>query len=337
MSLCQAGRIACTPAVFAFTVPVLMNLTEPIAFEPLFMERVWGGRRLEMLFGKKLPAGVRIGESWELVDREEAQSVVHNGTLKGKTLNELWSEYRSVVFGSRYASLGGRFPLLFKLLDAEERLSVQVHPPAAIAPALQGEPKTEMWYVVWAASEADIFAGLRPGTTRAEFAHALSEGNVANLLHRLPTHAGDCIFIPSGRVHAIGAGNVIVEVQQNSDTTYRVFDWNRTGLDGKPRELHIDESMRSIDFKDEAPQFQPSAGDPLVGCEYFKIERWELDAPRDAAPSGDFAIITPLAGAVRCGGREFGPGMFFLVPANLADRTLTPVEPGTTLLRTMLP
>jgi mannose-6-phosphate isomerase len=314
-----------------------MNLTEPIAFEPLFMERVWGGRRLERLFGKKIPAGVRIGESWELVDREEAQSVVHEGVLKGKTLNELWNEYRPAVFGARYASWGARFPLLVKLLDAEERLSVQVHPPASIAAALQGEPKTEMWFVAWAASEADIFAGLRPGTTRAEFAHALAEGHVANLLHRLPTRTGDCIFIPSGRVHAIGAGNVIVEVQQNSDTTYRVFDWNRTGLDGQPRELHIDESMQSIDFEDEVPQFQPPAGDPLVGCDHFRIEHWTLDASREAVPAGDFAIVVPLTGAVECGGKEYGPGMFFLIPAQLEDRALRPAKQGTTLLRTTLP
>ncbi len=314
-----------------------MKLTEPIVFEPLFMERVWGGRRLEMLFGKKLPVGVRIGESWELVDREEAQSVVHTGPLRGKTLNELWNDYRTVLFGSRHAALGSRFPLLVKLLDAEERLSVQVHPPAAVAPALKGEPKTEMWYVAWAESEADIFAGLRPGTTRLEFAHALAEGNVANLLHRMPTRTGDCIFIPSGRVHAIGAGNVIVEVQQNSDTTYRVFDWNRTGLDGKPRDLHIEESMKSIDFDDFAPQFQPSGSDPLVGCEYFRLEHWALETPKEAVPAGEFAIVTPLTGALQCGGREFGPGFFFLVPANLEDRMLVPTKPGTTLLRATLP
>jgi len=315
----------------------VMNLTEPITFEPLFMERVWGGRRLEMLFGKRLPAGARIGESWELVDREEAQSVVHTGPLRGKTLNELWTDSRDALFGSRHAALGPRFPLLVKLLDAEERLSVQVHPPASVAPSLGGEPKTEMWYVAWAESASDIFAGFRPGTTHQEFAHALAEGNVANLLHRLPTTAGDCIFIPSGRVHAIGAGNVIVEVQQNSDTTYRVFDWNRTGLDGKPRELHIDESLRSIDFDDFAPAFQPPGVDPLVGCDHFRIERWALDAPREAVPAGDFAVVTPLTGAVRCGTGEYGPGSFFLVPANLADRTLHPAKPGTTLLRTTIP
>ena len=314
-----------------------MILTAPIIFEPLYMERIWGGRKLETLFGKNLPGGAIIGESWELVDRPEAQSVVHSGALRGQTLNELWTENRESVFGARYAKAEGRFPLLVKLLDAEDRLSVQVHPPASVAADLKGEPKTEMWYVAAAEDEADLYAGLKAGTTREQFDAALAAGKCAGLLHRIPTHAGDCIFIPSGRVHAIGSGNVIVEIQQNSDTTYRVFDWNRTGLDGKPRALHVAESMRSIDFADAEPQLQVPHGDKLVECEYFDVQRWSLDAPREAAPAGDFAVVTCLSGSVACAGGTYGPGQFFLVPATLVDRTLTPVAPGTTLLRTTLP
>ena len=314
-----------------------MTLNAPLSFEPLFMERVWGGRRLETLYGKKLPQGVRVGESWELVDREEAQSVVHTGVLRGKTLNELWTDYRESIFGARFREAGSRFPLLFKLLDAEERLSVQVHPPADIAPRLRGEPKTEMWYVTSTELNADIFAGFRPGTTRQAFESALDRGDLAELLHRMPTRPGDCIFIPSGRVHAIGGGNVIVEVQQNSDTTYRVFDWNRTGLDGRPRALHIPESLASIDFDDAEPKFQDPAASPLVECDYFRIEQWALNEPREAAPVGDFAVFAVLTGAVKIAGMAFGPGEFFLVPATLPDRLLTPVEPGTALLRTTIP
>ena len=314
-----------------------MILTKPVVFEPLFMERVWGGRKLESVFAKKLPPDVRVGEAWELVDREEVQSVVHTGVLQGKTLNELWVQYREPVFGARYQGSGSRFPLLVKLLDAEERLSVQVHPPAAVAPQLGGEPKTEMWFVASAAPDADIFAGLRAGTSRADFEHALSNGTVADLLHRLPTRAGDCIFIPSGRIHAIGAGNVIVEIQQNSDTTYRVFDWNRTGLDGKPRALHVPESMLSIDFEDVEPAMQPRGAEPLVDCDYFRVQHWALDAPRKGAATGDFSIIAVLSGTVGCAGDEFGPGEFFLIPATLPDPLLTPVEANTTLLRTTIP
>jgi len=309
-----------------------MTLTEPLVFEPLFMERVWGGRKLETLYGKKLPQGVRVGESWEVVDREEAQSVVHTGVLRGQTLNELWTDFRDSVFGTRYRNAGPRFPLLFKLLDAEEKLSVQVHPPSAIAPELRGEPKTEMWFIADAERDADIYAGLAAGTTRAAFEEALANGTVAHLLHRMETEPGDCIFIPSGRVHAIGGGNVIVEVQQNS-----VFDWNRTGLDGKPRALHISESLRSIDYADAEPRFQPAGAEPLVECEYFRIRHWALDEPREAGAVGDFSIVTVLSGAVACAGLEFGPGEFFLVPATLANRTLQPVEAETSVLLTEHP
>lgn len=311
-------------------------MKQPIIFEPLFMDRVWGGRRLETLFNKALPAETPIGESWEIVDREEAQSVVMAGPLKGLTLHELWSgEHRTAVFGN--AAPAPRFPLLFKLLDAQERLSIQVHPPAALAPSLNGEPKTEMWFIAAATPDADLYAGLKPGVTRAEFEQALHEGTVADKVHRIPVQAGDAIFIPSGRLHAIGAGNVIVEVQQNSDTTYRVFDWNRVGLDGKPRTLHIEESMKSIDFEDVEPSLAKPQGEVVVECEYFRVERWALEAPRAAAAPGDWAIFTVLSGSVECGGMVLKPGEFFLVPASLENAELKPVEPGTALLRSTIP
>lgn len=314
-----------------------MKLTSPLVFEPLYMERVWGGRKLETLFGKNLPSGAVIGEAWELVDRPEAQSVVHCGPLRGQTLNELWMESREEIFGSRYAGFEGRFPLLVKLLDAAEKLSVQVHPPADVARQLKGEPKTEMWYVAAVEDGADLYAGLKAGTTREQFEQALASGRCANLLHRIVTKPGDCIFIPSGRVHAIGAGNVIVEIQQNSDTTYRVFDWNRTGLDGKPRALHVSESLRSIDFSDYEPELQNPCAEVLANCPFFDVARWYLDAPREAAPAGDFAVVTCVSGKVECSGETFGPGHFFLVPAVMEDRMLKPVAPGTAVLRTMIP
>jgi len=313
-----------------------MYLTEPIFFEPLFMERVWGGRRLETLFGKNLPGSSHIGEAWEIVDREEAQSVVHNGTLKGKTLHELWTEYRAQVFGDN-ASATPRFPLLFKLLDAAERLSVQVHPPANIAPELNGEPKTEMWFVVENYGDGDIFAGLKCGVTREDFERALHDGTVAEKIHRVPVQAGDTMFIPSGRIHAIGAGNVIVEVQQNSDTTYRVFDWNRVGLDGRERKLHIEESLRSIDFTDTEPALQTQRGDLIVECEYFRVERWHLTAPRESVPAGDFALFTCLSGTVECSGCTFKAGDFFLVPATLENHQLIPQSGEANVLRTTIP
>ncbi len=300
------------------------------------MDRVWGGRRLESHFGKRLPTHGRIGESWEIVDRREAQSVVHDGSLRGKTLYELWTGYHADVFGDDFPP-APRFPLLFKLLDARERLSVQVHPPVEVAPKLRGEPKTEMWYILDNYGDGDIFAGLRPGVTREGFEQALRAGSVHETIHRLPVAPGDCIFIPSGRIHAIGAGNVIVEVQQNSDTTYRVFDWNRVGLDGKVRELHIDESLDSIDFKDFEPVLQVPQGETLVDCQYFHVEKWELAQPREACPAGGFAIFTVLEGAAKCSGMEFHRGEFFLIPATLEDRMLHPVAGSASLLRTTIP
>lgn len=307
----------------------------PIVFEPLYMERVWGGRRLESLLGRQLPVATRIGESWELVDREDAQSVVHEGPLRGCTLHELWTQHRAAVFGPGLPDTP-RFPLLCKILDAQDRLSVQVHPPAGVAARLGGEPKTELWYLLDALLESDLYAGLKRGVTRESFETALRDGRVAETIHTLRTKAGDAIFIPSGRIHAIGAGNLIVEVQQNSDTTYRVFDWNRLGLDGQPRALHVAESLESIDFADPEPHFAEQHGDALIECEFFRVEKWALDQPR-TDPSGGFAIFTVVEGSVACGGHHFGRGAFFLLPAAAENRELRPLEPGAALLRTTVP
>lgn len=301
------------------------------------MERVWGGRRLETLLGRRLPLASRIGESWELVDRGDAQSVVHDGPLRGCTLHELWTRHREAVFGTGLPETK-RFPLLCKILDAQDRLSVQVHPPAAVAPQLGGEPKTEMWYLLDTQPGSAIYAGLKNGVTRAAFEKSLAEGRVAETVHLLPTHSGDAIFIPSGRIHAIGAGNLIVEVQQNSDTTFRVFDWNRLGLDGKPRSLHLEESLASIDFADAEPAFAAPNGETLIECPHFRVEKWLLDAAR-RDPGPGFAIFTVVAGAVECGGQRFARGTFFLLPAEADDRELRPfpLESNAAVLRTTIP
>lgn len=285
-------------------------------FEPIPMERVWGGRRLEVMFGKSLPSGVPIGEIWEIVDRKEAQSVVLDGTLKGTTLNELWTQKREEIFGAGYSSLTAKnFPLLIKLLDAREKLSVQVHPPQKIAAALGGEPKTEAWYFAGCAPGARIYAGVRKGVSRESFEAKLKEGTLEDELHTISVKEGDSIFIPSGRLHAIGEGNVIVEIQQNSDTTYRVFDWNRTGLDGQPRALHIKESLSCIDFSDVEPTAAHTPGGVLAECPFFKLEKTELQEPLFPSSDGRFAIVTVLEGRACCGSHSFQPGQFFLVPA----------------------
>ncbi|MBS0660386.1 MAG: class I mannose-6-phosphate isomerase [Verrucomicrobia bacterium] len=301
------------------------------------MERVWGGRQFAELYGRPLPEGPPIGESWELVDRPEAQSVVASGPLRGHRLHELWTRYRQPLFGAYDLPPDTRFPLLFKLLDARETLSLQVHPPAEVAEELGGEPKTEMWYVTQAEPDAQIYAGLRTGATRDDFERSLASGHAAELIHAFASRPGDCIFIPSGRIHAIGGGNVIVEIMQNSDTTYRVFDWNRVGLDGRPRKLHVDESLRSILFDDFEPTPARPQGETLVDCAHFHVERLELQGPRRALRDERFAVLTVVAGSVECAGERFGPGDLFLIPACLPEAELVALDGSATVLRATLP
>lgn len=311
---------------------------EPLVFEPLAMERVWGGRRLEVLYGKSLPPGVPIGEIWEIVDRWEAQSVVHCGPLQGTTLNELWTRRRKEIFGASTVDFPGHhFPILVKLLDAREKLSLQVHPTEKIAAALKGEPKTEVWYFVRCAPGARIYAGIKAGVTRELFEAGLRQGTVEEVLHTIDLKEGDSIFIPSGRLHAIGEGNVLVEIQQNSDTTYRVFDWNRVGLDGRPRTLHIKESLACIDWSDVEPAAAHIPEGQLAECPFFQLEKMILKEPCFPASERRFAIVTVLEGSVQCGSATFSPGCFFLVPACCPELALIPQDNPSTVLLTRLP
>jgi mannose-6-phosphate isomerase len=312
----------------------------PLTFQPIFKERVWGGRELERLYHKALPAGVPIGESWEIADRPGDASVIANGPLAGKDLRWLMEHHAAAVLGSAQPK-GTRFPLLVKILNAREKLSLQVHPPPALASRLGGEPKTELWYIADATKGADLFVGLKRGVTRQEFERRIGDGTVADCFHRLEVKRGDAVFLPSGRVHAIGGGNVIFEIQQNSDTTYRVFDWNRKGLDGKPRELHVPQSLESIDFGDFEPQLirrvyarkatlkvRRLVDDPL-----FRIEACQ-------AGKGQHFHISPqraqVLGVVRGGLRiahgettlSLAAGQFALLPACLGRVGLTAESPA---------
>lgn len=299
------------------------------------MDRIWGGHALASLFGKRTPPTATIGESWEIVDRPEAQSVVRNGTFRDRTLHELWSRDRKAIFGNLADS--PRFPLLVKLLDAHDQLSLQVHPPEKIAAKLGGEPKTEFWYVASAIPGAKLHVGLRRAVGRTEFEQAVRAGSVASLVHSIDVHTGDSIFLPAGRFHGIGGGNVLIEIQQNSDTTYRVFDWNRTDEAGEFRQLHIDQALQSINFEDVAPSLTEPQGEVLLRDKLFEIQKWNLAAPRVVAPADQFAIICCLTGVVRCVDVDLRPGEFALVPAALPDRTIQPREDGTTLLRVTIP
>jgi mannose-6-phosphate isomerase len=310
----------------------------PLAFHPIFKDRVWGGRNLERHYGKPLPPGQPIGESWEISDRPGDASVVANGPLAGRDLHWLMEQHGAELLGTA-RSQQGRFPLLIKILDAEDKLSLQVHPPASQAAALRGEPKTEMWYLAAATPDACLYAGLRRGITRAEFERRLVAGTVAECFHRLAVRAGDALFLPSGRVHAIGSGCLIFEVQQNSDTTYRVYDWGRVGLDGQPRAVHIRESLASIDFADFEPALLGGAASeqagmsvrPLVQDPLFQVDQLDLPAGREAILSGDRPVVLgALAGtlAVTAAGQtiRLRPGGFGLIPASALPARLEPVE-----------
>src|SRR5438552_7766992 len=307
------------------------EVTAPLTFQPIFIERMWGGRRLESEFHKKLPLQKRIGESWEIVDRSEAQSVVAGGPLCGRTLHELWTQEREEIFGDVPDTL--RFPLLIKILDAQEKLSLQVHPPENVASKLGGEPKSEFWYVAAANPDVEVFVGFREPITRDMFEEKLRDGTVIDYIHKIAVQAGDAVFLPAGRVHAVGAGNLLVEIQQNSDTTYRVFDWNRLDDKEKPRELHIEQALQCIDFNDVRPELLRPKGEVLIQHALFEIQKWNLDGPREATPRGRFAIVCCLTGSLRCADADFAPGEFFLVPAHLEDRQLKPLRTRTILLR----
>ena len=299
------------------------------------MERMWGGRRLETKFDKKLPPKIRIGESWEIVDRPEAQSVVRDGPLRGKTLHDLWTQHRQELFGG--VADRPRFPLLIKLLDANEKLSLQVHPTEKVAAKLGGEPKTESWYVAAADPDAELFVGLKEAMTREQFEGALRSGTIAEHVHTIRVKGDDAMFLPAGRLHAVGAGNLLIEIQQNSDTTYRVYDWDYVDEKGKPRQLHVDQALECIDFSDCKPQLLQPKGELLLKSALFEIQKWTLDSPREVAPRGQFAIVCCLSSSIRCADVDLAPGEFFLVPAQLQDRQLKPLGAQTSLLRVTIP
>ena len=317
--------------------PVKIPTMDTITFTPLYMERVWGGRELESIYGRSLPHPDHpFGESWEMTDRPDEQSVVDFGNFHGMTLGELWQDKREVIFGSGFENCE-QFPLLIKILDARDELSIQVHPPAEIAPDLGGEPKTEMWYIADASPGAKLYVGMKDGVTRDDFEKAIHSGTVDQVVHAISPKPGDSIFIPSGRLHAIGAGFLIYEIQQNSDTTYRVFDWNRVGLDGAPRELHIEESMRCIDFSDTEPKMDTPDDNTLATCPYFKVDQLNLQAGASLGnPDSDrFSIVTVISGKIQSSdGRSHKAGDFLLLPRSAAP--LTALE-SSRILQTTIP
>jgi mannose-6-phosphate isomerase len=244
----------------------------PLKSVPVFQRRIWGGQRLREVFGKDLPAGERIGESWEIADLPEGKSTIGNGPLRGQTLGDVVREHVEEIAGTR--DFPRQFPLLVKFLDAQQVLSLQVHPdPETCRRMGRGDPKTECWYVIRAEPGAVIYKGFRRPVTREQFAGAIADGTAAELLAAVPVRPGECHFIPAGTVHSLGAGLLIAEIQTPSDTTYRVFDWNRVDDTGKPRQLHIAEALESIHFDVTPDKLPVTTTGRLVDCEYFRVHK----------------------------------------------------------------
>lgn len=312
----------------------------PLQFVPVFRRYIWGGRRLGEVLGKPIGPEPRYAESWEVVDHREDQSVVAEGPLQGRTLHSLVREFGSELWNGMMQ--GDTFPLLLKYLDCNRVLSVQVHPDDAYAAAMDRPDlgKTEAWYVIDAAPGSLIYAGLERGIDREAFATAIRTGQVADVLHTIPAQAGDCIFIPAGTVHALGAGILVAEIQQSSDTTFRVFDWNRVGDDGHPRALHIDQALAVTDYTrgevtPQTPQLLPDGGERLVECDKFILNRYALTRPTSLEASGG-RILTVVdgGGTLRSAKGELSlpRGQSVLVPAAVGAIDFLPLGSGATLL-----
>ncbi|KGE18954.1 type I phosphomannose isomerase catalytic subunit [Paenibacillus wynnii] len=322
-----------------------MTQPYPLKFQPEFKERVWGGRALER-FGFDLPEG-HIGEGWSIADHPNGVSSVVNGDLAGLGLDEIREQYGPEWFGSKGSSeTGARFPLLIKLLDCNDNLSIQVHPTDEYEGLPKGElGKTEMWYVLDAKPDAKIIYGLKEGVDRKTLRDALENGTVMDTLQEVSVSAGDSFYIPAGTVHALCAGVVVAEIQQNSDTTYRIYDYDRPGLDGKPRELHVEDSLNVTAYEGAGATSMKTdnavAGEwlQLAASPYFIVEKglvngeWNLSSAPDS-----FTIIVICEGSGFLnwdgGSQPYAAGECYLMPANLGEYAL---EGQSTVLRSYLP
>ncbi len=279
-----------------------------IRFKPLYFSKVWGGRNLESKFSRDLPPGVPIGESWEISDRCGACSVAAGGVFDSMTLRSIIEQNPEYVMGRGW-NPKKNFPVLVKWLDCSENLSVQVHPRSCRARSKGVEPKSENWYVAFARPGAKIYAGLRRGVDRREFGRLAAGNRLDKAVASFASRGGDSLFVPSGRIHALGGGNIILEIQENSDTTYRIYDWGRTGLDGKPRALHVEEAMKNIIFSDFEPaplRFEGFSNAVLCRSRQFEIRKIKLPKGAKIGYAADCAprIISVVEGALKssCGG-----------------------------------
>jgi len=291
----------------------------PLKFKPIFKQRIWGGRLLRDFFGKDLPSGVHIGESWELADLPDDKSQIVNGPFNGQTIDQVLAAYPKEITGK--PDYHPPFPLLIKILDAQDVLSVQVHPDIETCRRTgKGEPKTECWYIIDAQPGAVIYKGLKAGVTRSRFAQAIADGTCADYLVKVPVHSVECHFLPSGTCHAIGAGLLIAEIQQPSDTTYRVFDWNRIDpTTGKPRPLHIDDALEAIHFDSSGDTLTVRSVGRLADADEFKVDKGHQAAGCEVLLREQMKVLMILTGSGQITAKGLEP-----VPFTKGDTLLIP-------------
>ncbi|MFC1467520.1 type I phosphomannose isomerase catalytic subunit [Verrucomicrobiota bacterium] len=315
----------------------------PLKFEPVYKDYPWGNTILPQRFGRSAPEGI-YAESWEVSTHPDGESVIANGAWAGKTLSQVLKENGAEILGSSVE--GNDFPLLIKLIDAAKPLSVQVHPNNDNAAEVQGEPKSEMWYFL-NDEPAKIYCGLKPGTTRADFLSAMAEEHFDDVLRVVPAVKGCAAYVPGGRVHSIDAGCLILEIQQRSNTTYRVYDWDRLGHDGKPRELHVEKALHVIDFEDYTdPICRPVAVSDeirhICTSPFFVLDELTVKGEMPLKAGGKtfhvlFSAEGPFEIGYGDGEKEFvACGTSVLIPASLGSYTLT-AETGITVLLTSVP
>lgn len=293
-----------------------MSKWEPMWMQPVFKETVWGGSQMAAVFEKKIPSE-HTGESWEVAAHSNGKSIILTGSMAGKNLQEAIEEEPEAILGSAVSKqYGAHFPLLIKLIDAADRLSVQVHPNDEEAKRLEGPEengKTEMWYVIDAKPGAQLIYGVNREVTPQEFANAIETQTLDQIVNSVPVHKGDTFFIPAGTLHAIGAGILIAEIQQNSDTTYRVYDYGRAGLDGKPRMLHTEKAKQVTCL---TPRYEQVNIDEGICCPYFQTYRRKLKGVQKITVSEEhFQILMMLEGSAVLEGCPFKKGDTVLLPA----------------------
>ena len=325
----------------------------PFRFQPLFRRYLWGGRRLQTLLNRPIGPGDDYAESWEIVDHGSEQSIVCNGPRTGQSLHDLVDELGPRLLGPHWdkrihgddvpTNLQGRFPLLLKFLDARLPLSVQVHPDDEMGTQLSPPDlgKTEAWFVLATGPKSRIYAGLNRGISRGTLAEAIDAGAIESTLHSFAPRAGDCVFIPAGTVHAIGSELLICEIQQASDTTFRLYDWNRVDASGKARPLHIAQALDAIDFASGPVEpireggAKPTVKKSLVTCDKFILSRNEINQPIRIGGDGQMRIVVVVKGSLQleyeqvCESLELG--QCALLPADAAACTLKPKNPATVL------